>query len=145
MGYMPVLDRAHLEIVRAVELHGSLTAAAKKLHLTQSALSHAVRKLEEQLGLPVWHREGRSLRLTQAGDYLLAAANRLLPQIEHVEERDECRVAEAQPDRQDEDGPRDRPRHHLEQPDEQSVAFAGLRRGHRCAGRAAQSLSPTRL
>lgn len=83
---MPILERAHLEIVRAVEQHGSLTAAAEKLHLTQSALSHAVRKLEDQLGLPLWRREGRRLRPTQAGEYLLAAANRLLPQFAHAEE-----------------------------------------------------------
>lgn len=82
---MAVLERIHLEIVRAVDRHGSLTAAAETLHLTQSALSHAVRKLEDQLGLAVWHREGRSLRPTQAGAYLLSVANRLLPQLERAE------------------------------------------------------------
>jgi LysR family transcriptional regulator for metE and metH len=84
---MATLERIHLEIVRAVAQHGSLTAAAEKLHLTQSALSHTVRKLEDQLGLAIWHREGRSLRPTQAGEYLLAVANRLLPQLAHTEER----------------------------------------------------------
>lgn len=83
---MPILDRHHLEIVRTVDEHGSLTAAAEKLHLTQSALSHTVRKLEDQLGIVIWHREGRSLRLTQAGEYLLAVANRLMPQLLHAEE-----------------------------------------------------------
>ena len=82
---MAVLERIHLEIVHAVDQRGSLTAAAESLHLTQSALSHAVRKLEDQLGLAVWHREGRSLRPTQAGAYLLSVANRLLPQLEHAE------------------------------------------------------------
>ena len=84
---MPILERAHLEIVRAVAQQGSMTAAAEALHLTQSALSHTVRKLEDQLGVAVWHREGRSLRPTQAGEYLLAVANRLLPQLEHAEAR----------------------------------------------------------
>lgn len=84
---MAILERAHLEIVRAVEQHGSLTAAAKKLHLTQSALSHAMRKLEGQFGVAIWHRAGRNLRFTQAGEYLLAAANRLVPQLMHAEER----------------------------------------------------------
>lgn len=84
---MPILDRHHLEIVDAVARHGSLTAAAAQLHLTQSALSHTMRKLEEQLGTPIWHREGRSLRPTQAGHYLLGVAQRLLPQLAHVEER----------------------------------------------------------
>lgn len=84
---MAKLERSHLEIVRAVDRHGSLTAAAEQLHLTQSALSHAVRKLEEQLGIAVWRREGRSLHPTQAGEYLLGVANRLLPQLAHAEER----------------------------------------------------------
>ncbi|WP_417921643.1 LysR family transcriptional regulator, partial [Christiangramia marina] len=47
--------------------------------------SHAIRKLEGQLGVEVWKREGRSLRPTQAGLYLLGLANRLLPQLEHAE------------------------------------------------------------
>lgn len=80
-----MVERHHLEIMRAVERQGSLTAAAEQLHLTQSALSHAIRKLEQQLGTSVWLREGRQLRLTQAGHQLLALANRLLPQFEHVE------------------------------------------------------------
>jgi LysR family transcriptional regulator for metE and metH len=83
---MSILQPIHFEIVRAVEQHGSLTAAAEKLHFTQSALSHTVRKLEEQLGLDIWYREGRRLRPTQAGEYLLTVANRLLPQIAHAEE-----------------------------------------------------------
>ncbi|PCM42789.1 LysR family transcriptional regulator [Marinobacter sp. ANT_B65] len=80
-----MIERSHLEVLRAVEAEGSLTAAAQRLHLTQSALSHSVRKLEQQLGTPLWLREGRQLRLTQAGNHLLALANRLLPQFEHAE------------------------------------------------------------
>jgi len=82
-----VLERTHLAIIREVDEQGSLTAAAGALHLTQSALSHAVRKLEEQLGTPIWLREGRRLRPTQAGQYLLAVANRVLPQLALAEER----------------------------------------------------------
>lgn len=81
-----MIDRNHLEILRAVDQQGSLTAAAEQLHVTQSALSHAVRKLEHHLGTQLWLRDGRQLRLTQAGDYLLALANRLLPQFEHAEQ-----------------------------------------------------------
>ena len=83
---MAILERTHLAIIRAVEQHGSMTAAAAALHLTQSALSHAMRKLEDQLGVAIWHREGRSLRPTQAGEYLLKLAERLLPQLERAEE-----------------------------------------------------------
>ena len=81
-----MLDSMHLTLIREVQRAGSLTAAANALCLTQSALSHAVRKMEERLGTAVWKREGRSLRLTQAGRYLLDLANRLLPQLEHAEE-----------------------------------------------------------
>lgn len=82
-----MIERNHLEIVREVDRCGSLTAAADALCLTQSALSHAMKKLEQQLGTAVWVREGRKLRPTQSGLYLLSLANRLLPQFEHAEER----------------------------------------------------------
>lgn len=81
-----MIERNHLEIVREVDRCGSLTAAADALCLTQSALSHAMKKLEQQLGTAVWVREGRKLRPTQSGLYLLSLANRLLPQFEHAEE-----------------------------------------------------------
>lgn len=82
-----MLERIHLSIVVEVERRGSLTAAAEVLCVTQSALSHSMKKLEQQLGTDIWLREGRSLRLTQAGQYLLAVANRVLPQLALAEER----------------------------------------------------------
>lgn len=82
-----MLERIHLAIVQEVERHGSLTAAAAVLHVTQSALSHSMKKLEQLLGTDIWLREGRSLRLTQAGQYLLAVADRVLPQLALAEER----------------------------------------------------------
>ena len=82
-----MIERIHLAILHEVERKGSLTAAARSLCLTQSALSHAIKKLEQQLGTDIWLREGRSLRLTQAGSYLLAVANRVLPQLELAEKR----------------------------------------------------------
>lgn len=82
-----MLERIHLVILREVDRQGSLTAAAEVLHLTQSALSHSMKKLEQQLETEIWVREGRSLRLTQAGQYLLAVANRVLPQLNLAEER----------------------------------------------------------
>jgi LysR family transcriptional regulator, regulator for metE and metH len=80
-----MLERSHLKIVREVDRQGSLTAAARQLHLTQSALSHAMRKLERALGADIWQREGRSLRLTLAGRRLLSVANRVLPQLENAD------------------------------------------------------------
>ncbi len=82
-----MIERIHLAIVQEVEKQGSLTAAASVLCLTQSALSHSMKKLETQLGTPIWLRDGRRLRLTQAGQYLLAVANRVLPQLALAEER----------------------------------------------------------
>ena len=80
-----MLERFHLMLVREVDRQGSLTAAADVLCLTQSALSHAIKKIEQHLQTPIWTREGRHLRLTQAGRYVLQLANRLLPQLEHAE------------------------------------------------------------
>lgn len=82
-----MLERIHLAILREVRRQGTLTAAAEVLCLTQSALSHTVKKLEEQMGTAIWIREGRKLRLTQAGEYLLGVAERVLPQLEHAEAR----------------------------------------------------------
>jgi LysR family transcriptional regulator, regulator for metE and metH len=82
-----MLERVHLIVVREVDRHGSLTAAAEVLCLTQSALSHSIKKLEAHLGMDIWRREGRHLRLTQAGQFLLAVANQVLPQLDLAEER----------------------------------------------------------
>jgi len=84
---MAILERNHLMIIQEVAREGSLTAAGARLNLTQPALSHAVRKIETQLGVKIWRREGRSLVLTQAGQWLLSLANRLLPQFSLAEER----------------------------------------------------------
>ena len=82
-----MLERSHLAVVREIERQGSLTGAAEALFLTQSAISHTVKKLEQNLGIEIWRREGRSLTLTQAGQYLLAVANRVLPQLDYAQER----------------------------------------------------------
>lgn len=81
-----MLDRIHLNILREVDRQGTLTSAAEKLCLSQSALSHAIKKLEQQLGTPLWQKDGRKLRLTRAGNYVLDVAHRVLPQFEHAEE-----------------------------------------------------------
>lgn len=82
-----LIERSHLNIIREVDRQGSLTAAAEALCLTQSALSHTIKKLEQATGTAIWQREGRNLRLTQAGNHLLQLANRLLPQLERSEEQ----------------------------------------------------------
>jgi LysR family transcriptional regulator, regulator for metE and metH len=81
-----MLDRQHLSILREVDRMGSLTAAAERLNVTQSALSHTIRKLEERFGVSVWEKDGRNLRLTEAGRYIVTVAQRVLPQIERAED-----------------------------------------------------------
>ena len=61
-----MIERHHLTILREIERQGSLTAAADALFLTQSALSHAIKKLEQQIGTELWVKEGRNLRFSPA-------------------------------------------------------------------------------
>ncbi len=80
-----MIEKIHLKIIQALAENGTLTAAAHALCLTQPALSHQIRYLEKKLGLALWQREGRQLRLTRAGEYLLSAANQVLPVFEQSE------------------------------------------------------------
>lgn len=82
---MSMIERQHLAILRETDRLGSVTAAAEALHLTQSALSHAIRRLEAQAGVALWEKDGRRLRPTQAGRRLIALAQRVLPQFEQAE------------------------------------------------------------
>ncbi|MBV2130596.1 LysR family transcriptional regulator [Arsukibacterium indicum] len=81
-----MIEKIHLNILREIDRQGSVTAAASSLNLTQSALSHSIKKLEHQSGTCLWLKDGRQIRLTEAGEYLLEQANRLLPQFERIDE-----------------------------------------------------------
>lgn len=81
-----MIERSHLKIILALAEHGSLTAAANALFVTQPALSHQMRYLEQKLETSLWEREGRRLRLTQAGELLLRVARQLLPVFEQTEQ-----------------------------------------------------------
>lgn len=80
-----MIDRQHLSILREVSRRGGVTAAAEALNISQSAISHAIAKLEAWHGVKFWRRKGRRLEMTQAGEMLLALAERLLPELEHAE------------------------------------------------------------
>ena len=82
-----MIERIHLSIIRELDRQGSLTKAASVLCLTQSALSHTMRKLEDMAGTALWVQDGRRLRLTQAGTNLLELSRRLLPQLEQADLR----------------------------------------------------------
>jgi DNA-binding transcriptional LysR family regulator len=75
------VDLRHLEIVREVAETGSFTAAAKKLHVSQSAVSRQVLLLEEELGEPLFLRLGRKVKLTTAGQVLLDLSRRVLADV----------------------------------------------------------------
>ncbi|MBV2091506.1 MAG: LysR family transcriptional regulator [Candidatus Thiodiazotropha sp. (ex Ctena orbiculata)] len=74
-----MIELTHLRIVAALQQHGTLTKAANALCLSQSALSHQIRYLEQKLGVEIWVKEGRRLRLTRAGNLLLETAEKVLP------------------------------------------------------------------
>lgn len=80
-----MIERSHLQIILALDELGTLTQAAEALCLSQSALSHQIRKLEELAGVRIWHRIGRTLNLTPAGRELLKTARQVLPVLEQSE------------------------------------------------------------
>ncbi len=72
------MELADLTVFRTVVQAGGVTRAAERLHRVQSNITTRVRKLEEELGVPLFVREGRRLQLTPAGKTLLDYADRLL-------------------------------------------------------------------
>src|SRR5207249_3197132 len=81
-----ILETRHLRLVAAVAEHGTLTRAGRVLHLTQSGLSRQLLDLETRLGLPLFHRLGKRMVPTPAGERLLVAGRRALPQLSDVED-----------------------------------------------------------
>src|SRR5262245_45188275 len=80
------LDVQDLQMVAAVAASGSVTRAAGELHLTQSAISHRLRAIEERLGTPLFFRLGKRMVVTAAGDRILTTARRVLEDIRTTEE-----------------------------------------------------------
>ena len=76
------MELRQLESFRAVLREGSFTAAAKKLHMTQPAVSLHIKALEEELGARLLDRDGRGVRLTEAGAVLLEAADAALASLQ---------------------------------------------------------------
>ena len=76
----------HLRAVRAIHRSGGLSKAADILHLTQSALSHQIRGLENQVGVDLFVRRTKPLKLSAAGMRMLKLADRVLPEIDATEE-----------------------------------------------------------
>ncbi len=71
-----------LRALIAVIEEGSFSAAARKLHRVQSAISAAMANLETQLGVPLWDRSTKVARLTDQGQAVLAAARKVCTEVD---------------------------------------------------------------
>lgn len=80
-----MIEIRHLETLAAIREGGSLVEASERLHVTQSALSHQLRELEDRLGTQLLNRRTRPLRFTTAGLRLLALADDVLPRMQAAE------------------------------------------------------------
>lgn len=80
-----MIDPRRLRVLRAVADHRTVTAAAAALYLTPSAVSQQLAALEQESGHVLLTRSGRGVRLTAAGEILLAHANAVLAQLERAE------------------------------------------------------------
>lgn len=95
------MDLRSLRYFLTVAEQGGFTAAAERLHIAQPAVSMAIRKLEQQLDLPLFDRQERRIRLTDEGEVLLRHARIILQAFDdaeremrelHTLERGEVRV-----------------------------------------------------
>jgi LysR family transcriptional regulator, regulator for metE and metH len=87
-----VIEIRHLRSLVALAEAGTVSRAAERVHLTQSALSHQLRALEAHYGTAMVKRQGQSVKLTESGQRLVALARNVANQI-HSAERDLARLA----------------------------------------------------
>ncbi|WP_370254609.1 LysR substrate-binding domain-containing protein [Nioella sp.] len=80
------LEFRHLRTIKAIHEEGGLARAADRLHITQSALSHQIKGLEDQAGMELFVRRSKPMKLSAAGLRLLRLAEQVLPQVAAVEE-----------------------------------------------------------
>lgn len=80
------LEFRHLRTIRAIHQAGGLARAAEMLNMTQSALSHQVKGLEDQAGMELFVRRSKPMRLSAAGIRMLRLAERVIPEIDALEE-----------------------------------------------------------
>ncbi|MEM6940212.1 MAG: LysR substrate-binding domain-containing protein [Pseudomonadota bacterium] len=80
------IEFRHLRTIEAIHEAGGLARAAEKLNITQSALSHQVKGLEDQAGVELFVRRSKPLKLSPAGQRLLKLAQQILPQVSALQE-----------------------------------------------------------
>lgn len=79
------IEFRHLRTIKAIHDTGGLARAADQLHITQSALSHQIKGIEDQAGVELFVRRSKPLKLSAAGMKMLAAAEKILPQVAALE------------------------------------------------------------
>ena len=77
-----LMELRHLRYFEAVARHSHVTRAAAELHIAQPALSKQISQLEQELGVALFDRVGRNVRLTEAGEALLPHARAAMTQVE---------------------------------------------------------------
>ncbi|HBQ44974.1 MAG TPA: LysR family transcriptional regulator [Thiomicrospira sp.] len=82
-----MIEIKHLKTIQTLAKTGSVVATAHALHMTQSALSHQIKQLENLLGLSLFVRKSSPLIWTEAGKILLTTANDILPRLIQTEHR----------------------------------------------------------
>ncbi|WP_372739924.1 LysR family transcriptional regulator [Neptunomonas sp.] len=87
-----MIELRHLKTLSALRDAGSLVEAAERIHLTQSALSHQIKDLEDRLNCSLFIRKTKPICFTSAGQRLLLLADEVLPMIRNTE-RDIARLA----------------------------------------------------
>lgn len=76
------IEFRHLRTIKAIHEAGGLARAADQLNITQSALSHQIKGLEDQAGVELFLRRSKPMKLSAAGLRLLRLAEQVLPQVE---------------------------------------------------------------
>lgn len=79
------IEFRHLRTIKAIHDTGGLARAAEQMNITQSALSHQIKGIEDQAGVELFVRRSKPLKLSAAGMKMLAAAESILPQVAALE------------------------------------------------------------
>jgi len=75
------MEIRHLQLVESIVEEGSLSRAADKFFLTQSALSHQLKELEQQMGTQLFHRMNKKMIITPVGQRMYELAKKVLPEV----------------------------------------------------------------
>jgi hypothetical protein len=94
---MPRISLKQWRLFHAVIDNDGFVGAANKLHISQSSISHALAKLQDQLGVPLLTLKGRKAQITEEGKTLLARSRDLLRQASQLEKLGEFLRLGAEP------------------------------------------------